>query len=252
MNVFLFMDRIDWVGEKWAQSRIFKHEQVLEDYLRCMLGNVAIVEHFGKHCMHIEIVKAVSTAMSMWRESFQDVDNSKKCEHINYNDLKVGSKLVGLTMAKWMEELRDAGRISPGTASATGGVCRGSKGKTGERRADSGQGSVPVAGVLNSQDQEELKTFINKGKDLTEQDRKDLLKEVFEQGGGLQGIENILDKVKEGEWPRDNKRTKNSQTGNTGNARGTAKTADGSKPADNEAATPPGESIGNTDGRKHE
>ncbi|KJP85317.1 hypothetical protein AK88_05050 [Plasmodium fragile] len=261
MKVFLFMDRIDWVGENWAQSRIFKNEQVLEDYLRCMLGNVAIVEHFGKHCMHIEIVKAVSTAMSTLREALLHVDTSKKCEQINYNDLRVGSKLVGLTMAKWMDELRTEGGISPGKASATGGVCPGSPGQQGTRRADSGQGSVTVAGVLKREDQDQVKTFINKGKELIEQDRKALLNEVLEKGGDIKAIEKILDKVKDGKWQRDNTTTTNSRskspqnnghspgeqqatsssttsqapgmsaTGNTGTAGGPAKPAGASKPA---------------------
>ncbi|KJP84969.1 hypothetical protein AK88_05408 [Plasmodium fragile] len=212
MNVFLFMDGIHWDGKKWEQRRIFKHEEVLEDYLRCMLGNVAIVELFGQNCAHADIVKDVSTAMSGLRMSFQQVDNSKKCEHIHYNDLRVGSKLVGLTMAKWMQELRTEGSISTERGSAKGGVCPGSKGQQGTRRTDASQASVPVAGVLKREDQEQLKTFINKAKDLKEQDTKDLLQEVLEQGGELQAIENILDKVKDGQWQRENKTTKNSRS----------------------------------------
>ncbi|KJP87057.1 hypothetical protein AK88_03343 [Plasmodium fragile] len=171
VNIFLFMDGIDMVQEKWDRKGIFQGDEEFEQYVRCMLGNVAMAELFKNNCSAGEIIGAVSTGMHMWRGLSGHEDGSKICRDINYGSLMIGSKFVAATMAGWIRNWsikNGAGRLA-----ATGtGVCK-KENKNPEEGTE-----VPAVRMFQEEDNIVIRELVKEGVDMETEKKKQMLKEL--------------------------------------------------------------------------
>ncbi|KJP86090.1 hypothetical protein AK88_04281 [Plasmodium fragile] len=200
MHIFLFMDGIDYISPgKWTKRYKFKTEPRLEEYLRCMLGNVALLQLYGEKCEHMAVVRTVSNSMDTLREAFRQVDISKKCAGLNYRSMKIGTKLIGLTMGRWMEELRAGRHVGSIKSSKEVRTCNQGKGmKTKEANAAGVRqhDTMPIVDMMEDGTKDAVKTLIEKGKDLTHEVKKKIIETVKDSTNPEKMMEDILDTVR--------------------------------------------------------
>ncbi|KJP85741.1 hypothetical protein AK88_04611 [Plasmodium fragile] len=180
VNIFLFMDGIDNVGGAWERRNKIKKGNDFEDYVRCILGNVILIELFGRNCNHVKIIDTVSSSMKIWRDMLQWEDGSKMCEDFNYNNIRIGGKLIGLTMAAWIRQWRRTnwpGTIAGGTR---GEIC--AAGNFGRRENPQGnvqdEPKVHIIRMFDDGSAREVHELLETGKDMSEQEKRRMVKEI--------------------------------------------------------------------------
>ncbi|KJP84691.1 hypothetical protein AK88_05677, partial [Plasmodium fragile] len=199
VNIFLFMDGLHYVNNgDWQQRYIFNNEQRLEEYLRCMLGHVALLQLYGDNCDHIELVRTVSNSMDPFREAFRHADISKTCANMNYRNIQIGTKLIGLTMARWMEQLKGTRHVGSITSDKPVQICNQGQGtNTKEATADGVRqnGHMPIVEMMEDGTTDVVKKLIKKGKDMTDEVKKRLIETVKDSTNPEKTMEDILDTV---------------------------------------------------------
>ncbi|KJP88329.1 hypothetical protein AK88_01945 [Plasmodium fragile] len=199
MHIFLFMDGIDYISQgKWEKTHIFKNEERLEEYLRCMLGNVALLQLYGENCEHMAVVEKVSNSMDTLRRAFSHVDISKKCAGLNYDSMKIGTKFVGLTMGGWMEQLKGTGNVGSIKSDKRVQICKKKErteridaNEEGVRKRD----NIPIVTMSKDKSVDEVKQLIMKGKDMTDEVKKKIIETVRDSTNPEKMMEEILERV---------------------------------------------------------
>ncbi|KJP85425.1 hypothetical protein AK88_04928 [Plasmodium fragile] len=200
VNIFLFMDGLHYTNrnEAWTKRYIFQDEQRLEEYLRCMLGNVALLQLYGDNCEHIEVVRTVSTSMDPLRAAFSNMDISKTCEKMNYRSMKIGTKLIGLTMARWMEKLQGRGKVGSIKSSHDARTCNQGNGMNTQQATATGvrqHATMPIVEMMDDGTTDVVKTLIEKGKSITQKETKTIMNIIAARGNGTDVVEEILQKI---------------------------------------------------------
>ncbi|KJP84960.1 hypothetical protein AK88_05399 [Plasmodium fragile] len=171
VNIFLFMDSRHKSGGQWTTQRIFTEEAQFEDYVRCMLGNIAMAELFKTNCSARDIIDKVSTHMDTFRHSFGHADGSKLCKDMGYETLMVGSKFVAATMARWIQTWR----LKFGGGKVAGkGPTTCNKDKTDPQA----RSNVPAVRMFQKEDNLVITELVKAGKDLDMEKKKQLVEEL--------------------------------------------------------------------------
>ncbi|KJP89173.1 hypothetical protein AK88_01259 [Plasmodium fragile] len=193
VNIFLFMDGIHRNGDEWSRAKDNEQKWKFQKYIRCIMGNVALVELFWTNCQHREIVEAVSTHMNTWREGTKYTDNSAWCKNLDYGTLKLGTKFVAATMAGW---IRNWARKRPqGKIVGTGAKTECNTGSETDLGAGAKGQWEPIGRMFAEGDAKVVHKLIETGKSMTEQQRKKIIEIIKHSKDPKNIMEDILDTV---------------------------------------------------------
>ncbi|KJP85385.1 hypothetical protein AK88_04985 [Plasmodium fragile] len=233
-TIFYYMEGLHKQGG--AQSTTDQGEGELWSYLRCMIGTWTLMKLHGKQCKIKEITTHVSTLMRTMEEGFNAVTNRDKCAWVQFEALKIGTRLMGEAMDEWITDWK--GRRPKITQGISAGGCDNVGG--GRMRAASAAGDGPSnnIGILKSENLDKLHRLIENKDYLPKARVRDIMVKVGNSQHTQQGKKILEDAINT--W--DHERTKipsnaaetsgtpaapsgASDTGTTGNARGTSKPA---------------------------
>ncbi|KJP85744.1 hypothetical protein AK88_04614 [Plasmodium fragile] len=224
VNIFLFMDGIHRENMQWNVRSTQGHNGTFEKYVRCIMGNVALIELFWNNCEKKEMLETVSMYMHAWRQATEYNDNSGWCNALDYNTLVVGTKYVGLTMAEWIRSWKHENQKGRVGTHRSVGACAGLKaGGTTSNNASS-EPKTPIVRIFHEGEADNVHKAVEQGQTFTPNERHTLLARLKKEGARADGFKSVVENV-----------------GHTASAKpAPAKPAPQTPVAPGAAATPPG------------
>ncbi|ANQ07731.1 SICA-like antigen [Plasmodium coatneyi] len=157
-------------------------EDEVTTYLRCLVGTITLIELYGQHCLFGKVLPHVSRVV---KQSVQDNKLSmteNMCYNLNLEEAKVGGKLIGATIKKWVQNEIKKGNSANGKnrvlkydmVMSRSNICTESAGTKG--------GKGPGAGVTSTAGIEELQEVMVKGDTVSREDADSIIEEVSNRG----------------------------------------------------------------------
>ncbi|KJP88409.1 hypothetical protein AK88_01861 [Plasmodium fragile] len=187
-TIFYYMEGLNKHGT--AQSSTDPGERELRNYLRCMIGTWTLMRLHGNKCNIREITKHVSTFMGTLAEGFNAATNRHKCAWVKFEELKIGTRLMGEAMEQWVTQWKSRRPKIPQGIRARG--CDQVGG--GRMRAGSGEGDGPSNNIdiLKSENLDTVAAWIEKKEYLPKASVSDIMVKVGNSQNTQQG-KKILD-----------------------------------------------------------
>ncbi|KJP84837.1 hypothetical protein AK88_05533 [Plasmodium fragile] len=252
-TIFYYMEGLNKTGT--AQSSMHQGAGELWNYLRCIIGTWTLMRLHGNKCHITAITTHVSTLMRTLEQSFHAPTHRHKCAWVKFEELKIGTRLMGAAMDEWITEWkRRRPNITQGKRA--GGCDQVGGGRMGEASA-AGDGPSNNIDILKSENLDTLKSLIETKEYLPKARVHKIIEDVRASNDQETGRKIIKDEIET--W--DHERTKipsnaaetssppaapsgASEHGNTRNAGGTSKPA--TAPTEPAATLPSGEPPGKT------
>ncbi|KJP85783.1 hypothetical protein AK88_04599 [Plasmodium fragile] len=194
VNIFLFMDGLDRAGKNsWVKREDRMDEWTFERYIRCMMGNVALIELFWNNCAQKAMVETVSMYMHPWREATNYNDNSRWCNDLDYNTLVVGTKYVGLTMAEWIRSWKhenQKGRVGTNKARRTC-AAGGTPGTVDS--AVAAQDRTPIVRIFHEGEADNVHKAVEQGQTFTQDQRDKLIARLKQERARADGFKSVVE-----------------------------------------------------------
>ncbi|ANQ10323.1 SICA antigen [Plasmodium coatneyi] len=176
-KIYYYMNGMPIKGMKQTIIQETNEEGI---FLRCVVGMTTLHQIFGKHHCFDKYVDYVSYAMSGLRGMKDVPDHAALCAGMNFDGMKIGTKFVGATLAKWNEgqynHVAEVGNIKIAD-------------KPSCKDANKGQGGTPVNSIqdkdkaqwLQKGNLEEMKNIVEKNQYVAEDKMGEVLKEFEEK-----------------------------------------------------------------------
>ncbi|KJP84718.1 hypothetical protein AK88_05650, partial [Plasmodium fragile] len=193
VNIYMFMSGFQQVGRKWVKRQTQGNTAEFEKWVRCIMGNVALVEMFGQNCAHVEIAQTVSAYMKMEWNQFEFEHNSEICQELNYDKLIIGTKYVGLTMADWIRSWRKINRKGQVGNNREMKECQknDSKREQGAEKDITNRG--PIVRMFQEGEVHRIHKVVEYGQNLADDKRRGLIEKMKE--GGNPDIKGIIEEI---------------------------------------------------------
>ncbi|KJP84999.1 hypothetical protein AK88_05369 [Plasmodium fragile] len=186
-KIFYYMEGLNKKGT--AQSTTNEGDRELWNYVRCMIGTVALIKLYGKQCKIKEITEHVSTFMRPLEEALRVGTNRDNCDWVNFEQLKIGTRFLGQVMDEWVTEWRTRQhRITAGNQAP---VCTRNRGKEGTDDAGQQAKEGNSIDILDTNNLATATEWMDKREYMKKSDVKELIKK---EGGSKNSTEgkNIL------------------------------------------------------------
>ncbi|KJP89167.1 hypothetical protein AK88_01253 [Plasmodium fragile] len=186
-KIFFYMEGLS-SGNKKQVGRNDRQRE-LWNHLKCMVGTVALIKLYGKHCKIKEITEHVSSIMNMMEDSFGLGHNREKCKWANFDALRIGTRFMGEAMDEWVTEWRKRQhRINAGNQAQ---VCTRNRGTQGTDDAGQQAKEGNSIEILESTNLGTATEWMDKKEYMKKSDVKELIKKVGESKNSQEG-KNIL------------------------------------------------------------
>ncbi|KJP84902.1 hypothetical protein AK88_05463 [Plasmodium fragile] len=188
-KIFYYMEGLNKKGT--AQSSTDPGERKLWNYLRCIIGTWTLMSLHGKQCKIKEITTHVSSIMNMMEASLELGHNREKCAWVTFEQLKIGTRLMGAAMDEWITEWKGSrARITHGISGET---CHKVRETTigGHDREE--HGTRTNIEITKSEDLDTVAGWIKKKEYLP----KDRVNQIIEDVGASNDPQNGGNKIKD-------------------------------------------------------
>ncbi|ANQ08768.1 SICA antigen [Plasmodium coatneyi] len=79
-------------------------EDIVDTYLRCVVGNAVLVELYGSNCRFEKVLPHVSGMVGGMVDAHLRDKTDEKCSAFNREDARIGGKLISQTIKEWIDE----------------------------------------------------------------------------------------------------------------------------------------------------
>ncbi|KJP85161.1 hypothetical protein AK88_05204 [Plasmodium fragile] len=230
-NIFYYMEGLNTTGT--AQSSTDQGEGELWNYLRCIIGTWTLMKLHGNKCNIREITTHVSKFMGILEHTFKAVTNRHTCAWVKFEELKIGTRLMGEAMEQWVTAWQKRrAKVKVGNVAARCGHHKNTSAGGDEQEKEKDAGSIEI---LRNKNLGTVRQWMDDKEYLPKSTVTAIIGKIQESNDNEQGKKILNAGIQEWEQARHNTSSNAAETsgtpaapsgasehGNTGNAGGTS------------------------------
>ncbi|KJP87760.1 hypothetical protein AK88_02516 [Plasmodium fragile] len=197
VNIYMFMNGLQQLHGVWTTDVTPGNTGEFEKWVRCIMGNVAMVELYGGNCQHVEMAKTVSTYMKTELNLFNFKDNTATCGALDYNKLIVGTKYVGLTMAEWIRGWRRTNRRGQIKTGKEKDTCTAVSGPGWKDVSVGAADAGPIVRIFEGDEAKTIHKIVEYGQNVGQDKLNELAGRIKENSDIREGLKEVMQEVEQ-------------------------------------------------------
>ncbi|ANQ06483.1 SICA antigen [Plasmodium coatneyi] len=191
MKIFYFMQGLRTEGMDGVKGN--EEEEKEKAFMRCIVGSVAMFKVFKKYCWFEDYLDYALRVTEPQRAALGVPDSYGKCAWMNFEEVRIGTKLIGERVAQWIEE-KESVVAGYGNLSKTNNApwCMNSR-VTKEKKKNKEKGENRAQEWTEGKEMKEVQEVVENGTYITGESQKNLFLKIKE--GKLQGINKIEEEI---------------------------------------------------------